>query len=68
MGEYDHTGSAVLSSQSIRIGACSLCGGDVTIPQVYMSTRPPVPTCNSCGAVKRPAGPVIDMVQPKVAR
>lgn len=50
-------------SARIKLGQCSLCGGDVTVPQVYMSTNPPVPTCDRCGAVKRGDGPVIDMVK-----
>lgn len=37
------------------LGSCSQCGGDVTVPESYMSVVPPVPTCKSCGAtVKRP--------------
>lgn len=43
------------------IGTCSNCGGQVTVPTIYWSVIPPVPTCESCGATARPHGPVIDM-------
>lgn len=43
------------------IGTCSLCGGPVQVPTVWMGVVPPVPTCGSCGATKG-HGPVIDMV------
>ena len=46
------------------IGTCSNCGGEVTIPSVYHSVVPPKPTCQRCGAVARPHGPVIDMEPP----
>lgn len=45
---------------AIVIGTCSLCGGRVTLPFVWHSVVPPVPTCESCGAVKA-EGPVIEM-------
>jgi hypothetical protein len=43
------------------IGTCSLCGGRVTVPTVWMGIVPPDPTCGSCGAVKASHGPVIEM-------
>lgn len=48
----------------VRIGTCSLCGGDVMgWSGLWMSvTPPPPPKCNSCGAVTR--GDVIEMVRP----
>lgn len=50
-------------SQHITHGTCSLCGGAVTTPFVWMSTIPPTPTCSSCGAQPANAhGPVIPMV------
>lgn len=51
----------VLPGHSV-IGSCSLCGGAVTVPSVWMGITPPIPTCSSCGATKRAAfGPVIPM-------
>lgn len=47
------------------IGACSLCGGNVTLPSVWAGVIAPVPTCNKCGAVKKqPKPPVIEMEKP----
>lgn len=44
------------------IGTCGLCGGRVTVPDVWMGIYPPVPTCESCGAVaQQPQLPVIPM-------
>lgn len=43
------------------IGTCSCCGGRVSVPAVFFSVVPPVPTCESCGATKRDHGPVVDM-------
>lgn len=44
------------------IGACSLCGGPVTTPQMWGGSVPPVPQCRSCGARARmPFGPVVPM-------
>jgi hypothetical protein len=44
------------------LGACSLCGGRVSVPTAWMSVNPPVPCCESCGArPKQPHGAVIDM-------
>ena len=48
------------------IGTCSICGGAVTAPAVWSGVVPPVPTCSSCGAIKKQSyGPVIDMVARK---
>ena len=45
------------------IGSCSNCGGAVQIPDEWMYTVPPIPTCSSCGArAKQAHGPVIPMV------
>lgn len=44
------------------IGRCSLCGGNVTLPETWAGTQPPTPGCMNCGAVKRNDLPVIDMV------
>lgn len=43
------------------VGTCSLCGGPVTVPAVWMSIIPPTPTCGHCGAVAAEHGPVIPM-------
>lgn len=45
------------------IGTCSICGGPVTMPNVWWSTGcPPTPRCEWCGAVPQQAhGPVIPM-------
>jgi len=47
-----------------RIGSCSLCGGDVVIPEGWMSILPPRPTCRKCHATAKPSGPVIPMEAP----
>lgn len=44
------------------VGTCSLCGGAVQVPDVWMGIIPPVPTCLSCGATRADRhGPVIPM-------
>lgn len=51
------------------VGTCSICGGRVTLPEVWMGVVPPIPRCASCGATKKqPHGPVIDMERPKDSR
>ncbi len=46
------------------IGKCSICGGRVMVPSIWMGIFPPHPTCESCGAIAQTKGPVIPM-QPK---
>lgn len=46
---------------SYTIGTCSICGGRVSVPAVYHSIIPPVPTCDRCGATAAQHGPVIPM-------
>lgn len=46
------------------LGTCSLCGGEVRVPALYMSVVPPTPTCARCGATKAAHGPVIEMQRP----
>lgn len=48
-------------------GTCSNCGGCVSTPTFYHSIVPPVPQCESCGAVAAAYGPVIPM-QPAPVR
>lgn len=48
------------------LGACSLCGGCVELPDVWYSTVPPVPTCRGCQATKKLA--VIEMTPSKFRR
>lgn len=43
------------------IGTCSICGGQVCVPHIWMSVNPPVPQCAQCGAVAANHGPVIPM-------
>jgi NAD-dependent SIR2 family protein deacetylase len=44
------------------IGTCSECGGRVTLPEAWMSTKPPIPSCEKCGATQaQPYGPVVKM-------
>lgn len=48
------------------IGTCSICGGRVSVPMVWLGTVPPIPTCETCGAtMKRPHGPVVEMERAK---
>ena len=45
------------------VGTCSLCGGNVTVPLVWLDVVPPTPTCSSCHAVEAPPSlPIIPMV------
>lgn len=46
------------------IGTCSLCGGQVTTPEVWAGVHPPTPSCSSCGAIAASHGPVIPMTKP----
>lgn len=47
------------------IGTCSLCGGPVQLPAIWMAVVPPTPTCGRCGAVQKSSfGPVIEMEPP----
>lgn len=46
------------------LGACSVCGGAVVVPEIWHSVKPPIPTCERCGAVRKNPGPVIEM-EPK---
>jgi hypothetical protein len=34
------------------IGRCSICNSNVTVPELWMGTQPPVPTCSRCGATR----------------
>lgn len=53
---------------NITIGTCSLCGGRVTVPKVWASVVPAIPTCESCGATKKqPHGSVVEMERPMKA-
>lgn len=46
----------------IVIGACSLCGGDVTVAEMWASITPDIPRCQQCGATaKKPEAKVIPM-------
>jgi hypothetical protein len=45
------------------VGTCSICGGRVTVPTVWHSVVPAVPTCRSCGATAaQNPGPIVPMV------
>jgi hypothetical protein len=45
------------------VGTCSLCGGAVMTPVVWMGILPPTPTCSGCGALAAVGhGPVIPMM------
>lgn len=45
----------------MNIGTCSLCGGEVHIPELWSGLVPPSPTCRRCRAVAVNRGPVIPM-------
>lgn len=45
----------------VTVGTCGLCGGRVTVPGVWQSIIPPVPTCEACGASIAEHGPVLPM-------
>lgn len=42
------------------VGTCSKCGGTVCTPIVWAGTTPPIPKCDTCGAVKKNSLPVIE--------
>ena len=48
------------------IGRCSLCGGVVSMPLVWLGVTRPVARCERCGAVADEAArlPVVPMVEP----
>lgn len=49
------------------LGSCGLCGGTVSVPLAFLSLVPPVPACESCGAVPRDAAPPrLPMLPPRV--
>lgn len=43
------------------LGSCSICGGDVVMPNAWYSVKPPVPTCERCGAKAVQHKPIIEM-------
>lgn len=45
------------------LGACSLCGGTVEVPDAWMGIDPPRPRCRRCNATKKLA--VIEMDEPR---
>lgn len=46
------------------IGTCGACGGRVALSEYWLSTVPPVPTCEACGRqAARPWGPVVEMAR-----
>lgn len=50
-----------MNGPPLRLGACSICGGDVMGYTLWIGDGSPPPTkCVRCGA--RPKGDVIDMV------
>lgn len=62
--EHETTFRMQPSIDEIVIGSCSLCGGAVVVPRVFMSTKQPRGTCSTCGAVDaRGHGPAIPMVK-----
>lgn len=47
------------------VGTCSNCGGPVIIPEHWMGTIPPTPSCRKCQATAKPNhGPVVPMSPP----
>lgn len=52
----DHQEPHIPPGQSI-VGKCSICGGLVAVPSVWMSILPAVPRCLSCGATQKPHDP-----------
>lgn len=51
------------SMNTQTVGRCSICGGRVSVPAVWMGIYPPTPTCDKCGATAKPEDglPVIPM-------
>ena len=43
------------------LGRCSICSGNVVVPNVWYGVVPPVPECQSCHAVQQDDRPVIKM-------
>jgi hypothetical protein len=52
-------------SDDATIGACSLCGGPVKIPDHWYGTEQPRPQCRRCFAFATSLAPVIEM-RPRV--
>lgn len=47
---------------NLSVGTCSICGGRVTVPELWAATVPPIPACESCGATKKqPHGRVVEL-------
>ena len=47
----------------ICVGICSLCGGQVQVPEMWAGSIPPVPTCIVCAAVKKPDTTTLNVIQ-----
>ena len=51
-------------SDKVKIGVCSICGGDVTTPHAWRSIVPPPPEeCSRCGATRDEGWPIIVMTR-----
>ena len=57
----------MIGANQQRIGRCSICGGDVVLPIVWMAIVPPHASCSRCGAVESASGPVVPM-QPRESK
>ncbi len=55
-----------MSHNLTTIGTCSICGGPVKVPNLWMGVIPPTPTCANCGAIEAENGPVIPMIKPEI--
>lgn len=59
----------MIPGSKTTVGTCGLCDGPVSVPNVWMSVIPPVPTCENCGATAKPNhGPVLPMNPPQRRR
>lgn len=48
------------------VGRCSICNGDVTIPELWLGVQAAHATCSTCGATAAaPELPVIPMTPPR---
>ena len=52
---------------SICLGTCSLCGGRVTVTDIWHGVNPPMPTCERCHATPKQHGPVTEREPPRTA-
>jgi hypothetical protein len=49
-----------------KVGTCSICGGQVSVPTYWHCVFPPIPICECCGATAASHGKIIPMIPNKI--